>query len=234
MQDETEWEGRKDLGCIGDYGGGGGGRVKSYDSSAGRTNSGGHKMADIVAVNMLVLLEEMISFKISLAKDEDEIGKRNGNGIGMVREKTVTGGGCEGKNHLSLDENMSRNTKVSQMVEQILRDLNSVLGGGVGEKNGDALDGGLFLPVSVQEMAGFYLRRMKIQQRDQERRSTTIIKSRALLSRGEQVYKDDIISKVEDENNDEVLLRLSSGAKLMMRMYLFDLMHKLSSYHLDS
>lgn len=202
------------------------------DNSWRTTKGKKHNWADVVVVNMLVLLEEMISFKISLAKDEVGIGKHTGGASGGG------GGGDGGEEHeqMTLDEVMLQNAKVSKMAEHILRDLNSVLGGaGGGGEGGDAAfgSGGLFLPVPTQEMAGFYLRQKKMNECHGDSRSRAKGGRNVSFSRGEGCNGEMMMEEEDDYDND-VLPRLSSGAKLMTRMYLFDLVHKLSSYHLDS
>ena len=73
------------------------------------------------------------------------------------------------------------------------------------------------MPVSNQEMAGFYLH-------DVELKGVGCASTK----------RHGNCKQIMEEKDGDIHLSLNTGAKMMVRIYLFDLVQKLSSYHLNS
>ncbi len=146
------------------------------------------QLPDILAVNCLVLLEEIISLKLSKA-------------IAV----------CEQSHGVSdfSDEYQYHGLK-ARSLSDAAGDMLNVLNVSLGE---------LVLPIPVQEMAAFSIRDLEARER--------MVRGEAEQSGLFNIYGqlDGIV---------EVLHRgLNTGAKMMLRMSLFDLVQKLSSSHIE-
>jgi len=149
------------------------------------------QLPDILAVNCLVLLEEIVSLKLSKAAAVCN--------SSFEQQECIYD--CDSDDYHEISA-----SALSEAAGDILNVLNVALGE-------------LILPIPVQEMAAFCISDME--QRDNLVRSE--IEYSGLLNR---VGNLDV--PVEFLNRG-----LNTGAKMMLRMSLFDLIQKLSSSHMD-
>ena len=180
------------------------------------------QLPDILAVNCLVLLEEIVSLKLSkeVSRNYDDRcngdGNEDGDGDG---DECIQSSESDGYEHRGGDGDGYEyhgggyvvGDSLSEVAGEILNILTVALGG-------------LILPIPVQEMSSFYIR-------DKEEMDAQMKRDFNLYSRLSCTYGNQNQYELEGKSNLNVG-HLNSGAKMMLRLSLFNIVQKLSSSHI--
>ena len=178
------------------------------------------QLPDILAVNCLVLLEEIVSLKLSkeVSRNYDDHcngdGNEDGDGDECMQSSESDGyerRGGKGDGY----EYRGGGYVVGDSLSEVAGEIFNILTVALGE---------LILPIPVQEMSSFYIRDVE-EMDDQMKRDFN------LYSRLPRTYGNQNQYESEGKSNLNVG-HLNSGAKIMLRLSLFNIVQKLSSSHI--